>query len=1009
MQAGQNIRFGRFRLDLTNECLWQGTRAISLRPKAFAVLKLLMERAGLLVTKQQVLDTVWPDTFVGDAVLKDSIRQLREALHDDAAEPVYIETAHRRGYRFIGKLSEPASATKTPVAFSSAPVLEASPNIATRRSSTETPGVLGRETELAKLHGWLDQALAGERQTVFVTGEPGIGKTTLVQAFLQQAAGDSILIARGQCLEHYGSGEAYLPVLDGFSRLCRSVAAAQVLNCLRQHAPSWLAQMPSIIQPAERTVLQSQAQGATRERMLREMAEAIEAIAAEFPLLLVLEDLHWSDYSTLDLMSYLARRQDRARLLVIGTYRPVDVIVGDHPLKGVKRELQAHNLCRELPLEYLAEEAVAEYLNTRFPGHQLPARLRRTIYQRTEGNPLFMVNLVEYLIDQKMIVEEKGAWNLRVELSDIEKGVPTNLRQLIEKQIERLDPDQRTVLEAASVAGMECSSIAIAAGLDMPIASVEKHCDELAGRHQFLSPAWLVELPDGTVTPRHRFIHVLYRDVPYRMMAPMRRSQIHQRIAERGVAIYGDHCSEIAAELAMHFEQSRDWPHALEYLLKAAENAAACSAHHEASDLANRGLEILKSLPRTSTHSKDEMKLRMILSVSLMTIKGFASEEVESINARGRELFWQLGPSPELFYMLWSLGLYYQFSGKLQSALEISSQLLQLAEDLNDGALLMAAHRAMGAALVEIGRCTEALHHLDAGTALYATHRQHPYDVFMGRDCKVVCECLAARALWALGYPDRAAEKIASALALARDLAHPQTLMVVGHFAVQLHQLLREPQLAQQHARAVVKLADEYGLEVWACFGNIDLAWSDAELGDAQRGIAQMKRSLEAYEATGARLRCPYFLGLLADELGKAGHVLEGLAAIAKAVTLAERNGERYWLAELHRIKGELIIKHCDLVQQEDVEDGSTSRVNNEISQMLLQAEACFAQALAIAKQQGTKSWELRTALSMNRLQVRQGEPTNTHLAELFSSFTEGHETADLRQAKACLSATVLA
>jgi predicted ATPase len=708
-------------------------------------------------------------------------------------------------------------------------------------------------------------------------------------------------------------------------------------------------------------------------------------------------------------MSYLARRLDRARLLVIGTYRPVDVIVGDHPLKGVKRELQAHNLCRELPLEYLAEEAVAEYLNTRFPGHQLPARLRRTIYQRTEGNPLFMVNLVEYLIDQKMIVEERGAWNLRVELSDIEKGVPTNLRQLIEKQIERLDPDQRTVLEAASVAGMECSSIAIAAGLDMPIASVEERCEELAGRHQFLSPAWLVELPDGTITPRHRFIHVLYRDVPYRMMAPMRRSQIHQRIAERGVVIYGDHCSEIAAELAMHFEQSRDWPHALEYLLKAAENAAACSAHHEASDLANRGLEILKSLPRTSTHSKDEMKLRMILSVSLMTIKGFASEEVESINARGRELFWQLGPSPELFYMLWSLGLYYQFSGKLQSALEISSQLLQLAEDLNDGALLMAAHRAMGAALVEIGRCTEALHHLDAGTALYATHRQHPYDVFMGRDCKVVCECLAARALWALGYPDRAAEKIASALALARDLAHPQTLMVVGHFAVQLHQLLREPQLAQQHARAVVKLADEYGLEVWACFGNIDLAWSDAELGDAQRGIAQMKRSLEAYEATGARLRCPYFLGLLADELGKAGHVLEGLAAIAKALTLAERNGERYWLAELHRIKGELIIKHCDLVQQENVEDGSTSRVNNEISQMLLQAEACFAQALAIAKQQGTKSWELRTALSMNRLQVRQGEPTNTHLAELFSSFTEGHETADLRQAKAWLNATVLA
>src|SRR5205814_277010 len=252
------------------------------------------------------------------------------------------------------------------------------------------------------------------------------------------------------------------------------------------------------------------------------------------------------------------------------------------------------------PLEYLAEEAVAEYLNTRFPGHQLPARLRRTIYQRTEGNPLFMVNLVEYLIDQKMIVEEKGAWNLQVELSDIERGVPTNLRQLIEKQIERLDPDQRTVLEAASVAGMECSSVAIAAGLDMPIESVEKHCEELAGRHQFLSPAWLVELPDGTITPRYRFIHVLYRDVPYRMMAPMRRSQIHHRIGERGIAIYGDRANEIAAELAMHFEQSRDWPRALEYLLQAAENAATGSGHQEAIDLANRCLEAVTLLPEAS-------------------------------------------------------------------------------------------------------------------------------------------------------------------------------------------------------------------------------------------------------------------------------------------------------------------------------------------------------------------------------------------------------------------------
>jgi predicted ATPase/DNA-binding winged helix-turn-helix (wHTH) protein len=672
MQAAENIAFGRFRLDLTNECLWHGTRAISLRPKAFAVLKLLVERPGLLVTKQQVLDTVWPDTFVGDAVLKDSIRQLREALHDDAAEPVYIETAHRRGYRFIGKLSESAPNSKTPAAPFSTPVSERSSNIAAVGRSLDTQGMLGRDAELTKLRMWLEQAMDGGRQTVFVTGEPGIGKTTLVQAFLNQAAQDSsILVARGQCLEHYGSGEAYLPVLDGFSRLCRSIAATQVLNCLRQHAPSWLAQMPSIIQPAERSVLQSQTVGATRERMLREMAEAIEAISSESPLLLVLEDLHWGDYSTLDLISYLARRPDRARLMVIGTYRPVDVIVGDHPLKGVKRELQAHNLCHELPLEYLTEEAVAEYLNNRFPGHQLPARLRRTIYQRTEGNPLFMVNLVEYLIAQKMIVEEKRAWNLRVELSHVEKGVPANLRQLIEKQIERLDPDQRLVLEAASVAGMECSSIAIAAGLDRPVEWVEKHCEELVARHQFLSPGWLVELPDGTITPRHRFVHVLYRDVPYRMMAPMRRSQIHQRIAERGIAVYGDRSSEIAAELAMHFEQSRDWPRALQYLVQAAENAARKSAHHEAADLAQRGLTVLKLLPESAERDQQEVALRMILILSLMAAKGFAWAGVEEVYAGGKDLFRVSKPSPQLFNWLYLLGLLHMFRGKIRPALEM--------------------------------------------------------------------------------------------------------------------------------------------------------------------------------------------------------------------------------------------------------------------------------------------------------------------------------------------------
>jgi DNA-binding winged helix-turn-helix (wHTH) protein/tetratricopeptide (TPR) repeat protein/Cdc6-like AAA superfamily ATPase len=907
MRTTNDIVFEDFRLDLANECLWQGSRTISLRPKAFAVLKLLIEHPGQLVNKQQVLDKVWPNTFVGDTVLKDNIRQLRKALEDDADAPRYIETAHRRGYRFIAKLSGPVPSV---VESAPAPVAQLSSRSEQLVGPSTACEVLGRDMEMATMRLWLERALQGTRQTVFVTGEPGIGKTTVVQAFLQFASHFArVRVVRGQCLEHYGSGEAYLPILDGFSRLCRSTDGAPVLDVLRQHAPAWVAQMPSLSPPSETDSLKARVANPTRERMLREMAEAIETLSAEHPLVLVLEDLHWSDFSTLDLVSYLARRRDPARLMVIGTYRPVDVILGDHPLKGVKRELQAHGLCHELPLEYLNQEVVAQYLASRFPGDQLPGRFARAIYKRTEGNPLFMLNLVEYLIDRKMVIQEQGAWRLSVEVSEIEHEVPASLRELIEKQIERLTPDERTVLEGASVVGMECSSAAIAAGLERPTEWVEAKCEELARRHRFLSPAWLVQLPDGTITPRHRFNHILYLEVPYRLIPPMRRSQIHYRIAERGVVIYGDRDTEIAAELAMHFEQSRDWSAAVKYLLRAAENATARSAHHEGTDLARRGLEVLKSLPDSPDRVRQEIQLRMVLGSSLMAIKGYASEEVEEVYAPSRQLFWLHGPSPELFHMLWSLNLYYQFTGAVQSSLEVSLQLLQLATDLNDGALIMEAHRSIGAALVILNRCDEALTHLNEAVALYAAHRNHRHAMFMGRDCKVICHSFIARALWALGRPDESAQIMAGALALARELGHPQTLVVAGYCAAQMHQLRGDALSTYQCAKESIELADEYGLEFWLPLGVILAGWADAELGNAQSGIEQMQRGLATYESSGAKLWSPYFLGLLGDQLAKAGYLEKAREIISKGVAIAEQTGEGYSLPELRRLESTLLVR----------------------------------------------------------------------------------------------------
>ncbi len=384
----------------------------------------------------------------------------------------------------------------------------------------------------------------------------------------------------------------------------------------------------------------------------------------------------------------------------------------------------------------------------------------------------------------------------------------------------------------------------------------------------------------------------------------------------------------------------------------------------------------------------------MILIASMMAIKGFASAEVEEVNARGRELFWRHGPSQELFYMLWSLNFYQQFSGEMQSSLEVSNQLLQLAEELKDEGLIMEAHRSIAAVLVLLGQSSEALVHLEKGLALSAAHSNRRDRIFVGFESKVMFESFSALALLDLGYPDQSAEKAAAALALAREIDHPQTLVVAEHIAAQLHHLRGEASLAYERAKEAMELADEYGLTLWVTYGLIELGWAVAELGNPQDGIEKMERGLADYERTGARLRTPYFLGMVADQLGKIGRVEEGLLAIAKALDLAERTGEGYALAEWHRIKGELFMKRAEL---------NYSANDLTRSTVLSQARACFADALAIAQQQGARTWELRAALSMHRLDLILGNATDTRLTEIYSSFTEGYETADLRQARAFL------
>jgi predicted ATPase len=453
-------------------------------------------------------------------------------------------------------------------------------------------------------------------------------------------------VAWGQCLPHYGAGEAYLPVLDAFGRLGRAPEHTRLLALLRQYAPTWVGQLPGLFPAAAPEDVPRPGLGATPERMLREAAEVLEAVSAEQPLVLVLEDLHWSDHATLDLLTWLARRREPARLLVLGTYRPVEVIVQGHPLHAVQQELALHGQCVDVRLEGLSEADVTAYLTARFPGHAVAARLAGVLHRRTEGQPLFMVQTVDAWVQQGWVAEVAGQWGVQVAVETVETGVAENVRQLIVQQCAGLPSAAQAVLEAASVAGSTCAVAAVAAGLDLAMEAVEDCCAGLAQRGQFLVASGLETWPDGTVTERYGWQHTMYQEVVYARVPEGRRLRLHRRIGARQETGYGAQAYTHAAELALHFQRGQDARRAVQYLGQAAENAAQRQAPHEVIALLTTALGLLATLPETPARAQQELALQLALGPALSAAKGPAAPEVEQTYARAQALCQQVGEPP---------------------------------------------------------------------------------------------------------------------------------------------------------------------------------------------------------------------------------------------------------------------------------------------------------------------------------------------------------------------------
>ncbi|HKD40073.1 MAG TPA: hypothetical protein VKB87_07260, partial [Myxococcaceae bacterium] len=615
-----------------------------------------------------------------------------------------------------------------------------------------------------------------------------------------------------------------------------------------------------------------------------------------------------------------------------------------------------------------------QYLATRFPDWAFPAGLAQILHQRTEGNPLFITNVVDDWVSRGMLAKS---------LEELSVTAPDSLRQFIERQLALTGPEERAILEAASVAGREFSVAVVAAATERPDEDVEARCDSLAKLGQFLTFCGTVDWPDGTVSARYAFTHDLYRETLYSRILPARRTCLHQRIGVRLEEGYGPNAREMAAELAVHFVEGRDARRAVQYLHYAAQQALARSAHREAIGHLSRALRLLESLPRGAERDQCELELLIALGASLLAAKGYTASEVGRVYTRARSLCEHTGRADQHLAALWGSFLFHIVRAELQEARELSLQFLGLAKREENPTLLAVGHLALGASLFHLGESAQARENLEQAMARDDPDRDRFQLLAFGPDVGVFCLSYVAHVLWFLGYPDQALEKAQEAVALAHGLSHPFSLAIALDYSAMLHQFRGEEQAGEQRANEAAELCRSYGFPYYLAWTPIIRGWALVQRGSAVEGIEQMCEGLAALKGLGAELRGPYYRGLLAEAYGKAARPGEGLKSLAEAFALKHKNKESWIEADLYRIEGDLLLQEADRQA----------------------AQASYRRALDVARQQGLRSLELRAATSLARLWLLQNEhdPARALLKQNCGNFTEGFDTQDFKEARSLL------
>jgi DNA-binding winged helix-turn-helix (wHTH) protein/tetratricopeptide (TPR) repeat protein len=815
---------------------------------------------------------------------------------------------------------------------------------------------VGRTRELALLQALLAQVATGRGQVVGLVGDPGMGKSRLLYEFRQHLRGKPVTYVAGQCLS-YGQATPYLPVMDILRSLCGltetdsgATLVAKVQSAMQAAGLAVTEWAPYLFYllgvQADTTALTLQPPEILKPRTFAALRQVMLRRSQQQPLVMAIDNLHWIDPTSEEYLTSLVEHLAGAPLLLLVTYRP-----------GYRPPWMDKSYATQLALQPLDTQDSRTVLQGILRSLPVPDALINTLLRTAEGNPFFLEELAWTVVEQ-------GAAALTL-------AVPATVQAVLAARIDRLPPEAKMLLQAAAVIGHTVPFPLLQAITERPEADLHRSLTHVQAT-EFLYEA------QGVPERAYTFKHALTQEVAYGSLLQERRRALHERTAQALEALYADRLEEHYGALAHHYCQSGNTAKAVTYLQCAGEQAMQRSAYAEAVQHLATGAEILRTLPDIPKRARQELNLVITLGEAVRMTQSETSPDYERAYFRAHALCQQLGDTPQLFEVLIGLRQYYEVRGQCQRAYELAEQIFVLAQRLEDPARLAEAHYALGLTLYYLGDLPVARAHFEQRIALYEPRQ---------RGSMVHSLSYVAYLLWVLGYPDQALRRTHEALTVAQAWSYPFSMYLALYHAGHVHRLRREVHAAQERNEAAVARAAELGLARRLPMTVHQRGWVLAAQGRHAEGLAQMREGLRALQATGAELAQPRLLALLAEAYGYRGHAEDGLRVVAEALAVAQRTGERRDAAEISRVKGELLLQYA---------------VTNAP-----EAEACFQQALALARRQQAKSWELRAAMSLARLWQRQGKRAEARelLAEIYGWFTEGFDTADLRDAKALLEA----